>query len=342
MNNLLIKSFFRSKKVNFLYFSLFLLIFGFLSICSYKYINIEEIINKISNSYENRELYLKLNDNNKILLNLKQDSNIEGIYDYFSSEFYQYNGLNVKINPSVFGINKKILIGRNIKYNSYDEIILPEFFLVDGKKKFTKNLINKRIVLSNGNSSITKNVVGIYKSNGFNDVFIATKLENNNEYIVLVKNQSEVNSVKKEYYSYCDDIYLYNSSLQEELKIYKSLFHLIRKMFFIIYLVNILILIFIINDYIKHFKKNICMMKICGFSNLLILYSIVKSIFIVCFYSYILLLFISYFIIANKNNYINFLFIFSKLSFINLILIFLIPFLFIKKIKNIPLIKMIR
>lgn len=343
MKKIIIKTFFQKKKIALAYFIMFLCINFFTLLFYYIFYSIENRISKIENKYENREVYVKINQ--KIQFRkMEKDILIEDVKPFFSPKFYKYNDVLIKVSPHIFGKQEKVIYGKKIDDLNLDEIIIPDYFYINNKKIDNRNLVNKIINLKNEEDEIEKKVVGLYKYNGYNNIYSPNLYSKHisNEYIFVTKKYNYTEEFIKKYSDYCDEIYLFDSSSQDELKIYKSLIDILSILNNFILLATVLVIVFIIKDYVKYYEKNIIMFKVYGYSDIRILYYIDVSILILFILQLIPIINVTLFLLfirlinlnIIKQYYIHIIYI--------IILIIMIPIFFLWSIKKISLIDIIR
>lgn len=351
MNLLFIKSAYFKKKTIIFYILIFLLIN--LSLIGLNIVNyyVKSQITIIKNKVENREIYVKINDYPDVEYIIKK--NIEKKYKYFSPYFTTLNNLYIiKINPGITETIPKIVLGRNLKIQK-EEIVLPDIIMTDTGKKSTKSLYNKYINIKIIDDNIEKEcklkVVGLYRFQGFNDAYISQKVIENNfkqtkeEYIFIAKKNLDVNKIVKQL-SDKNIANLYNESTQNELNVYNNIKNYIQPIFILFLILDIFVISLIMNDIIKSTQLDIGLLKVVGYNSKKIMYNLsLGLLFIFLFPLLVSTTFISIIIaFLFKLQYINLLVIIMKITVINIILIFVNCFLYIKKIKKISLIELLR
>lgn len=346
MQKLILKMFLYKKKQTCIY----LLIFLILCICLLMfYIKFEFLNNKINNiktSTLSRELLVRI-ENNEIKLNqIIKKEDIEKKYIYFEPFFAKLdNKYRLKLQCGILENIPTILKGRNIN-NIQNEILIPDSIYIDGKKKDLSNYLGNTVFIEIDNGIdkyyIHPKVVGIFKNDGFNNVYVSQYIskKNNfnkstNDFLVIIKKNKNINNIIS--YSGNNDvkISLFDESITDEKLIYGNISNYVKIIFYVILVFSIFSIFIFIKDLLFNLTEDLFFLKIYGYS--------LKSIFFHLFFALCLIfifpcaicetmIYIVLSYLENISFKIVMFIIFKFVFYITMIIIMLLTF--IKNIKK--------
>ena len=251
--------------------------------------NWNNTINKnIIDKLPNRSLYYETSKENDSKLNkfLYDNFSVDSIYNYFEpistfNDTYGYIKITKYISDEI-----KIIKGRALNEENFNEILIPENFIIDGKLQHFFELVDNNLILKiqyrEHYKTIKLKVVGVYENDKTTtNIFYATKLTlNSNEDTikkVVVFEKTNIAEKAKEYLENKDvNVNFMNNEIKEEKRQYLIL-NMVLKCFIICIFVLVFILNFIIiKIIISNNCQNIAIMKVIGYST----FKIINSFFI--------------------------------------------------------------
>ncbi len=259
------------------YLILLLTIFFVLFIYSFKYIlyvqkNIDE---NIYNQLKNRELLIKINNENDLNF-LNNNDKVEFMYYSYQNIYLINDMIKAELYPCFINQMPELIYGNYPK--NVDEIILPNSFY--GSNINPYDFANKQISFNIEDKTYSFLVKGIYKvqtNEKFNYIYynilnIDTLTQNipklrTNYYHVIINNYKNVNEMIKKI-GEITEVSFNDNSGKEEISLYKSLFKIIFLSTIIAICFIIILFILIIYLYIKLNRNNLILNYFLGYNNL--------------------------------------------------------------------------
>ena len=259
------------------YLIILLTIFLILFIYSFKYILYvqENIDENIFNQLKNRELLVKINDENDLNF-LNNNDEVEFMYYSYQNIYLTNDFIKGELYPCFINQMPELIYGNYA--TAIDEIILPESFYGNNINPY--DFVDKRISFSIEDKTYSFLVKGIYKVENnikFNYIYynilnIDTLTQNipklrTNYYHVIIKNYKNVNEMINRI-SKITEVSFNDNSGKEEISLYKSVFKILLLSTTIAICFMIVLFILIIYLYIKLNKNDIILNYFLGYNNL--------------------------------------------------------------------------
>lgn len=360
---MILKSYF-SKKKNLLLFTIFfaVAIMFIMIIMAYK-LHIKLNLNtEISNKAENRALIVgkdKCEKYDCIEENLSTDK-INSIYEY-TFDFY---GNNLELGSVLFkeGILEfipDVIEGIQLNENSKNSVIIPKYIKINNEIVETSSYLNhninflinrygeeieyspKIIGIYNNEDNIEDNII-IYYS--YKDVTLFETDKISPQIIVILKDETFISDFidylasNNYYYNYYDDTKL------KELNYYNNLYKLISLYEILIISIIIGVIILFMLTIINNQKYNIALKKAVGYTNKIIIKTLIKELSYYFTIIYLFLILINYIVINILDKDILFVIsIYYILLYLFIIIqIFIANIITFSKIKKIQIIDLLK
>lgn len=348
MNELFIKKTFQIRKMIIIYISLFFVInLTLLGLGISKYYITDQITN-IKNQVANRKICLSTSKN----FNKEKYKEIKSLYYNFDPFYTQINNkYDAKLKPAIVEEIPRIIYGKMIN-NKKAELVIPDYFVTSSGKIPTKQLLNKEVNIpksfQNENQEQTHflKVVGIYSSQGFNDVYISQSITGNdsNEYVAIAKKGVNVESLikkistKDKHANFCSD------SSQSEIKIYNNIDNYINIIFTVFMLIDAIIILLVVSDLIRQITKDIAILKVFGYSTCKILINLLFGLLLVIITPLLILSTLISFlmIILRLATFKEIIALIVSIIILNILLLLISNIIFYFKVTKISIIQLIK
>lgn len=311
----------------------------------------ENLIPYIRNKDENKIIHVSFDYNNiEKFKKLISEQNIENISYYMKSINVHHDMLGNIVLTAILPNEVITTESGKVLDNSKNEIIISEMLY----QNISNVIEDSKITLYVENKIIECRIAGFYRKQNeqyMNKVYVSDNIikefqSDTIEYLVMEKEQNEVNQIIQTFQLNNINAELLDNSYQSELNSYINLLAIMKPFIYVIISLYIMIIFIFVNDIINDKLLSLVILKLFGYTNLTISLNIFFAIFLFIFPAYliqnIILMMIFYFI--NLNFHINLIYFvsFNCIIFIIInLLILIIVLSFIYKLRNIKLLNVL-
>lgn len=309
-------------------------------------ISLNSEIIELKHNIDNRQFQIQKLEGCKFDINMiNNNKHIVDYYIEYDKLYFENANHKFNVKYSYFEeYESNIIIGRRLKTDEKDSVVLPSKILINNDFVYFKDLYGKKISFDIYVDDIfitkyTPKVVGIYKTNSPNASIIISK-NNFKNLINISENEADKLNIVVDNYdnlekvsdvlSSFSDVY-FNTTLNfETLENKINLFKVLKLISLFINIVMLVFFVTIVNNIKYDLKKDLDLLRVLGYSSFTISFAVFKYIFLIYFISFLcsIILYLIFLLFVNLLR-ISIISLTFKSFLISLFLVFIIDIIII-------------